>query len=192
MPRNGITTIVWDGPYAVTESHYGIALGYYVDCDTAHCRDCVPDTWARGDYTGWPGFEGWEDPIAIFNDTASDTPTHCAICSAVIRHDLTPDGVLYVRDAIAEFIAGEGHTPDVMAQWWDAYGEEEYNLDDDDLRLIAGTVASPSADADASDLREIIRRAMVEHGVIEYVPEARLFCGICGGQPHTDDDPCLG
>lgn len=151
---NDITTLTWDGPCAVTESSYGIALGYYTDCDTALCRDCIPDAdaWAAGDYTGWNGFEGWESPGAIFTDTESDTPTHCGKCGAVIRHDLTGDGVRYVMDAIAEFIAGEGHAPDVMAQWWDAYGEDEYVLDH-------------------GDLCEIIRRAMAARGCTEYVPD---------------------
>jgi len=104
MNRNDITTLVWDGPCAVTESRYGIAIGWYTDCDTALCRDCVPDAdaWARGDYASWDGFESWEDP-------------------------------------------------DVMAQWWDAYGEDEYALDH-------------------GDLCEIIRRAMAARGCSEYVP----------------------
>jgi hypothetical protein len=176
MPRNDITTLVWDGPCAVTESHCGIAIGYYTDCDTAHCRDCIPDAdvWARGDYTGWPGFEGWEAPAVIFNDTESDTPTHCGKCGAVIQHDLTAEGAHYVRDAIAEFIAGDGHTPDVMAQWWDAYGENEYALNRDDLALILGTVMSPSDELDESGMRELIRRAMAEHGCAEYVG-----CAVC-------------
>lgn len=150
---SSITTIVWDGPCAVTESHYGIAIGYYTDCDTALCRNCIPDAaaWARCEYVGWPGFESWEEPAPIFNDTEADTPTHCAECGAVIRHNLTADGARYVMDAIAEFITGDGHTPDVMAQWWDAYGEDEYALDH-------------------SDLAEIIRRAMVARGCTEFTP----------------------
>jgi hypothetical protein len=71
----------------------------------------------------------------------------------VIRHDLTVDGAQYVMEAIAEFIAGDGHNPDVMAQWWDAYGEDEYSLDH-------------------TDVCEIIRRAMVARGVTEFTPEA--------------------
>src|SRR5215831_15331661 len=90
-------SLIWDGPRAVTESRYGIALGYYVTCDDALCRDCFD----KPGYT-WPGFEGWEEPIAIFNDSESDTPTHCCQCGAVIRHDLTPDGGEYVKDAVAE------------------------------------------------------------------------------------------
>src|SRR6478752_5218335 len=153
---NGITTLVWDGPAAVTESSYGIAIGYYTDCDTALCRDCIPDAdaWAHGNYTGWDGFEGWESPSVIFTDTESDSVTSCATCGAVIRHDLTTDGARYVMDAIAEFIAGEGHDPDVMAQWWGAYGEDEYALDH-------------------TDLCEIIRRAMVARGTREYVPDTQ-------------------
>lgn len=161
--------LIWDGPCAVTESHHGIALGYYVDCDSALCRDCIPDAsaWAGGDYAGWPGFEDWESPAAIFNDTESDSPTHCAQCGAVIAHDLTPDGTRYVMDAIAEFCADGGHHADVMAQWWDAYAD---TLNENDLALIAGTFASPANDADKWDLREIIESAMIAQGVREYIP----------------------
>jgi len=167
---SNITTIIWDGPVAVTESRYGIAIGYYVDCDTAHCRDCIPDAdaWSRGDYVGWDGFEGWEEPAVIFTGTESDTPTHCGECGAVIRHDLTADGARYVMEAIAEFIAGDGHTPDVMAQWWDAYGEDEYSLDH-------------------ADVCEIIRRAMVARGVTEFAPQTRL-----GDNPGDNASPETG
>lgn len=41
---NDITTIVWDGPCAVTESRYGIAIGYYIDCDTARRTRTTPGT----------------------------------------------------------------------------------------------------------------------------------------------------
>jgi|SRR5581483_7724006 len=160
--------LIWDGPTAVTESHHGIAMGYYVDCDSAVCRDCAPAGFAGGDYSQWEGFEGWESPIAIFMDGESDSPTHCCKCSAVIAHDLTIDGAVYVRDAIAEFISGNGHAPDVMAQWWDAYGD---TFNSDDLALIAGTVAAPTADADESDMREMIERAMVTAGCQEFKPE---------------------
>lgn len=144
--------LIYDAPAAVTESQYGIALGYYETCDDARCRDCVPSGYADGDYSGWSGFEGWEEPIAIFNDTESDSITHCRTCRAVIKHDLTSDGYRYVMDAVIELISEPGsHQADVVAQWWDAYGADEWGLD-------------------ASDLREIIEQALVAAGVTELVP----------------------
>ncbi len=141
-----MVTLIYDAPKAVTESHYGIAIGYYVNCDDAVCRDDAPTGFASGDYSEWPGFEGWEEPAAIFNDSESDTPTHCVTCGAVIAHDLTVDGDHYVMDAITEFISdGSSHNADVMAQWWDAYGN---------------TLSE-------SDLREVIERAMVAAGARE-------------------------
>jgi hypothetical protein len=141
--KGKMITLIYDAPPAVTESSYGVAIGYYTDCDSAVCRDCAPRGFEAGDYSEWPGFEGWEEPSAIFNDTESDTPTHCVKCQAVIRHDLTVDGTTYVTDAIAEFISdGSSHDADCMAQWWDAYSDT----------------------LDAADLREIIERAMVAAG----------------------------
>jgi hypothetical protein len=140
--REAMPTIVYNAPMAVTESGYGLAIGYYTDCDTAICRDCAPAGFASGDYSQWAGFEGWESPSAIFMDSESDSPTQCAKCEAVICHDLTPDGAEYVIEAIGEFITGNGHTPDVMAQWWDAYSDS----------------------LDASDMRDIIETAMVAAG----------------------------
>jgi hypothetical protein len=137
-----MVTLKYDAPTAVTESHHGIAIGHYVDCDSAVCRDCAPAGFESGDYSAWPGFEGWESPLAIFFSSESDTPTHCVECDAVICHDLTTDGATYVTDSIAEFITGESHTPDLMAQWWDAYSDT----------------------LDESDLRDIIERAMVAAG----------------------------
>lgn len=145
-----MATIIYDAPVAVTESQYGIALGYYVDCDTAICRDDAPAGFAHGDYSEWPGFEGWEEPLAIFMDAESDSVTHCSKCGRVIARDLTTDGFRYVQEAITEFITEPGaHTADVMAQWWDAYGDR----------------------FDVSDLREIIESAMIKAGVRTLDPE---------------------
>jgi hypothetical protein len=58
-----------------------------------------------------------------------------------------------------------------MAQWWDAYGEDEYALDH-------------------TDLCEIIRRAMVARGVTEFVPQTRLGdnAGDNAGPGHISHD----
>jgi hypothetical protein len=144
-----MSALIYDAPGPVTESRYGVAIGYYVDCDTAVCRDCAPAGFSRSDYSEWPGFEGWPEPLVIFIDSESDSPTHCHKCGAVIAHDLTADGTQYVLDAIAEFIGGDGHTPDVMAQWWDAYADT----------------------LDSSDLREMIESAMVARGVRTLEPD---------------------
>lgn len=163
--------LIWDGPCAVTESHYGIALGYYVNCDDAVCRDCAPAGFAEGDYSEWPGFEGWESPAAIFNDSESDTPTHCRQCGAVITHDLTREGGEYVKDAVAELISEPGsHTADVIAQWWAAYAGTGLNDKDfADILEYAGI-----------SLRDVIEHLMVAAGARQYVP---------GGQAGPDTLP---
>jgi hypothetical protein len=142
---------IYDAPPAVTESCYGIAMGWYTDCDSAVCRNCAPSGFARGDFSEWGGFEGWEEPAAICYDDESDGPTHCVKCSAVITHDLTCDGTRYVLNSVLEFITDGSHTPDVMAQWWDAYYET----------------------FDKADLIEVIEKAMVAKGVREYKPERK-------------------
>jgi hypothetical protein len=161
--------LIYDAPCAITEYRYGIPIGYYVTCDDAVCADCAPSGFAQGDYSGWPEFEGWEEPIAITMDDESDSITHCRECSRVIRHDLTPDGTAYLIDSLAEQISEPGsHTADVMAQWWDAYGED---LDENTLHLLAGTFSSPAENADDSDLRDAIEHALADSGCRVFVPQ---------------------
>lgn len=73
-------------------------VGYYVDCDTAYCEDCVP-----GDV---------EDHDPIWSWSESDTPTHCAKCESLIPHTLTSDGLEYV----AEHYRDDPESP-IVAQW---------------------------------------------------------------------------
>ena len=109
---------------AATESHAGIALGYYVDCDTALCLDDLPgpaSDWAAGNYTGWAGFKGWESPGAIFNDSASDSVTHCGTCGRVLAHDLTAEGSASITESLERAL--DGNPGSAIGQWMDAYGE---------------------------------------------------------------------
>jgi hypothetical protein len=123
MGRNYITG---DWITAATESHHGIALGYYVDCDTALCLDCLPGPagkWAAGDYVGWPGFESWESPAAIFMDSESDSVTHCGACGRVLRHDLTTEGYASITDSLERALES-GDIGSAIEQWMDAYGDD--------------------------------------------------------------------
>jgi hypothetical protein len=85
-------------------------IGYYVTCDEAECASChCPEN--------WPGFEGWEAPLPIFYGTEADTPTHCTACGDLIPHALTPDGYVYVREAVTR-LRGDRT---VLASWNDVY-----------------------------------------------------------------------
>lgn len=153
--------LIWDAPTAVTEPRYGIAMGWYVDCDSAVCRDCAPRGFGSGDYSEWPGFEGWESPLAICYDNESDSVTHCRQCGAVIAHDLTPDGAEAVKDAVAELISEPGsHTADVVAQWWEAYAGTA--LDDKDYADVLEYAGI--------SLRDVIENLMVAAGCRKYIP----------------------
>jgi hypothetical protein len=104
------------------------AIGYYITCDDALCVDCFTehtdgsydDAVKRWEEAG--GFEGWTEPIAIFEDTEADSPTHCVQCSACIEHGLTDDGYAYVLQAIYDDFTRGKQNP-VTVQWIDAYGE---------------------------------------------------------------------
>lgn len=91
-------------------------IGFYVTCDDAECADCH-------DPAAWQGFEGWEEPLAIFRDTEMDTPTHCVKCRSLIPHALTADGYDYVSEAWAEAGGYAAHSSAraVLDAWRDAY-----------------------------------------------------------------------
>lgn len=157
----------YSAPPAVTEYRYGIPMGWYVDCDSAVCRNCVPKGFASGDFREWGGFESWEEPLPICFDDESDSVTHCRECGAVIAHDLTIDGTQIVLDTIMEFICDGSHNAEVMAQWWDAY---------------ADTFSE-------SDLREVIEQAMANQGVPVYVGPKGT--GITFGPERLNEDGAL-
>jgi hypothetical protein len=92
-------------------------LGYYVDCDTAHCADCV-------DLEGWEGFEDWDEPLAISAWDESDTPTHCAICESLIPHGLTSDGLAYVAEHFDRAVAVDGGRRCIVRAWVETYAED--------------------------------------------------------------------
>lgn len=92
-------------------------IGFYVTCDDAECFACH-------DPDAWPGFEGWDEPIAIFAHREADAPTHCRLCEAVIPHALTDEGLTYVAETIA---SGEGR-PEILAMWVEAYGTDLEDL----------------------------------------------------------------
>ena len=92
-------------------------IGFYVNCDDALCAEHFVEPAERvvtGEITA-------DDPLAIFPDTESDSPTHCVQCGALIPHALTPDGVGYVSDAIAEWRDWGVGNADVLRQWVEAY-----------------------------------------------------------------------
>lgn len=104
------------------------AIGYYITCDDALCDECFRDN-TDGSYEDavrrWEeagGFEGWEAPLAIFEDTEADTPTHCCECGMVLDHALTDDGYTYVLDSVVQCFR-EGKQNPVTVQWIETFGE---------------------------------------------------------------------
>ena len=81
-----------------TTDAYTDAIGHYINPSNAICASC----WKTE--PEWSGFDGWDEPAAIFADTESDSPIHCARCDSLIPHKLTPDGLAYVLEAIQEAI----------------------------------------------------------------------------------------
>lgn len=79
----------------------------------------------------WDGFESWDEPAAIFDDTESDSPTHCSECHELIPHELTSDGYKYVEDHARQHIESFGmtlvapnaHSVQVVQSWLEQYGD---------------------------------------------------------------------
>ena len=151
-------------------------LGYYITCDDALCPECFGEAYGffghldseqerwDGQVQNWKaagGFESWDEPIAIFRDEESDTPTHCKECGELIPHALTSEGYEYVRehiiDALFELdgarVLGEDDVthPDAFAvvrSWWEQYGDD---MDEAEIADMA---------AKCFDLTELIDKAL--------------------------------
>lgn len=93
-------------------------LGYYITCDDALCARCAE---AVDLDSTWEGFESWEEPLPIEHWDEADTPTHCKRCEALIPHQLTDDGIEYVREAYretcADLMAGRSARPCIVRAW---------------------------------------------------------------------------
>jgi hypothetical protein len=97
---------------------YGEVIGWYAgeDMHGPYCPDCYAEMGLAGGDT--------DTPIFAYGHEA-DAPSHCAVCEALIPHDLTPDGIEYVREAVREAAENPGDTWRAMitGQWRDRYLE---------------------------------------------------------------------
>lgn len=89
-------------PFDVTGFYYGEAMAGPL-CPGCHA--------AKGYAADDP------DAVPIFRDSEGDHPTHCEGCGGLIPHELTPDGIEYVRDAVE---SGDGD-PATLAAWREAF-----------------------------------------------------------------------
>jgi hypothetical protein len=105
--------------------------GFAYDADV-HCVECAVKRFGEGIRESSEGFEDSEgnEPSAIFEDSESDTPDHCADCHAFLGTALTLDGYAYVVEALI----GATGRPDVLREWFDAYSA---GFDADDFETLA-------------------------------------------------------
>lgn len=108
-------------------------VGFTYDADI-HCVDCSQKRFGSAD---WPDLipQGLEDsegnePSAIFEDSESDTPEHCADCGTFLGTNLTGDGYAYVLEALTD-ATGD---PEVLREWFVTYSPF---FDSDDWATIA-------------------------------------------------------
>jgi len=100
----------------------------------AHCHDCpnfADCRQAQNMTADTPPEEGWLYEGEVYcascgggdgEDTLyegeSDSPTHCSGCGVPIMHELTVDGVEYVREAIAD---NDGCCAELWPEVWADY-----------------------------------------------------------------------
>ncbi|HWC37363.1 MAG TPA: hypothetical protein VG476_02485 [Acidimicrobiales bacterium] len=133
-------------------------LGYYINCDDALCAECFTTEYGDDDngaedsagFTAWRergGFESWSEPAAIMDGEESDSPVHCKKCEELIKVNMTPDGLTYVGEHLADGMRcdGDGGRKCITRQWWEAYGDD---FDEHDLRDIISAVVQmwPTSD----------------------------------------------
>ena len=96
---------------------FGEVIGYYVAPNMLgpFCPHCYEELGYADQDTG----EERDVPIFACGHEA-DTPSHCAQCEALIPHDLTPDGLEYVREAVEGLTVGQG-SADIVRQWQEFY-----------------------------------------------------------------------
>lgn len=134
--------------------------GFYITCDDAECVDCYERAGGEAAWRANGGFESWEEPLAIFDDAESDTPTHCCECGEVIEHDLTDYGYGYVGEAILDGFK-EGKQNPVVVQWIAAYTRMGEDLFDDyrtsDVVDLYGMLPRDLQWSERDDLRKYAR-----------------------------------
>lgn len=89
---------------ADTEPVTGYAV--FSICDHV-CEDCLDTT---------------DDDCAEITSEELDSPAHCCNCGAPLKHQLTSDGVAYVKEAIAE---GDGCCRELWPTVWADYLDDE-------------------------------------------------------------------
>lgn len=104
--------------------------GFYIDCDTALCSPCAHRIYGP-DLETWPGFEDWESPLAIFADTESDSPTHCARCEEILG-SLTSAGYAYVAEYLRDALVTGRHGGRlcILRAWFEVFEDGLEDLPD--------------------------------------------------------------
>lgn len=98
----------------------------YVPMDSGYmlCPDCAADEIASDDDNG----------SVVFPSSETDSPTHCEECGTLIRESLTTDGMLYVVDALWQYVwhtvtSGHAGSASVLDQWREEYGMDVSSAD---------------------------------------------------------------
>lgn len=110
-------------------------IGHYVTCDEAGCDACFEDGGGLEQWKKDGGFEGWDEPAVIFDDTESDHPTHCHKCGDLIPHALTSEGYKYVAEAMLDFYRTGQGTASVLRAWLGEY-EVESDISDAVIKAV--------------------------------------------------------
>lgn len=95
------------------------AIGYYPSAGDFHLDPACPDCHEAHGIDRCECCMAYvhDDSEPIFDDSSSDTPTHCTFCEAIIPHRLTREGYDYIAEALT---FGQGR-PEILAVWRETY-----------------------------------------------------------------------
>lgn len=115
-------------------NHLTDVVGYTFDADT-YCPDCTAkryaDKWTKDGWISEDAVDSENNPVhPIFAESEWDSPAHCSDCHTMLDGiSLTPDGYVYVEDAIREEIR-DYMKSEIVTLWRDEWGD--YLFDDEE------------------------------------------------------------
>ena len=109
----------------------GQLLGELCDCAGCDCgMECKPEC-----ASNIPASQGYHDDSDSWpqeyptGQGESDSPDHCAQCHRFLGRNLTPDGVVYVKDSVLQDLDRDGLIGPVVQGWLDHYGIDLDSID---------------------------------------------------------------
>lgn len=113
----------------------------YIFCADIYCDTCGESL--KKDRQKPVGLIDSNDyPVQVDGTSEADSPQHCGMCHVFLENDLTPDGVNYTAELIANDLCNKRVGSVAVTEWLPFYGKD-YDLLLNEVVLQIVSVMSP-------------------------------------------------